>query len=89
VGTEPATLKVFVKPADVLSLDKPPGVCFGLPKRSNSKQQTAESQAALKKVQVAAAAEVKTKSDQVRADYPDTDEVLSITSRKTKPPFKR
>jgi type IV secretion system protein VirB9 len=84
-STEPATLKVFVKPADVSSLDKPP-VFVSASEAQQLQQQLTESQAALKKVQTTAAAEVKTKSDQVRADYPDTMKFV-YHFKKDKPPF--
>ena len=84
-GTEPATLKVFVKPADVSSLDKPP-VFVSASEAQQLQQQLADNQAALKKVQAAAAVEVKTKSDQVRADYPDTMKFV-YHFKKDKAPF--
>ena len=50
------------------------------------KQQLAEAQAVLKKVQDTSAAEVKTKSEQLRAEYPDTMQ-FSYNFKKDKPPF--
>jgi type IV secretory pathway VirB9-like protein len=84
-NTEPAALKVFVKPADAGSLDKPP-VFVSATEAEQLKAQLAESQAALKKVQATSAVEVKTKSDQVRADYPDTMK-FSYKFKKEKAPF--
>jgi type IV secretion system protein VirB9 len=84
-GTGPVALKVFVKPSDASSLEKPP-VFVSAAAAEELKQELAESQAALKKVQAGAATEVKTKSDQLRADYPDTMK-FDYKFKKDKPPF--
>jgi type IV secretion system protein VirB9 len=84
-STEPAALKVFVKPVDASSLDKPP-VFVSAAEAQQLQQQLAESQAALKKVQAASVAEVKAKGDQVRADYPDTMKFV-YHFKKDKAPF--
>jgi type IV secretion system protein VirB9 len=84
-GDGPVALKVFVKPSDASSLEKPP-VFVPATLAQELKQELAESQAALKKVQVAAATEVKTKGDQLRADYPDTMK-FEYKFKKDKPPF--
>ena len=81
----PVALKVFVKPADASSLEKPP-VFVSASEVAGLKQQLADAQAALKKVQETSAAEVKAKSEQVRADYPDTMQ-FAYTFKKDKPPF--
>jgi type IV secretion system protein VirB9 len=64
----PVALKVFVKPADASSLEKPP-VFVSASEVAGLKQQLAEAQDVLKRVQEKSAAEVKTKSEQVRASY--------------------
>jgi type IV secretory pathway VirB9-like protein len=81
----PVALKVFVKPADASSLEKPP-VFVSASEVVGLKQQLAEAHAALKKVQETSAAEVKTKSEQVRASYPDTMQ-FAYNFKKEKPPF--
>lgn len=84
-GNSPVALKLFVRPADASSLEKPP-VFVPASEVADLKQQLAGAQAALKKVQGTAAAEVKTKSEQVRADYPDTMQ-FAYNFKKDKPPF--
>lgn len=81
----PVALKVFVKPADASSLEKPP-VFVPASEVAGLKQQLAEAQTALKKVREASVAEVKTKSEQVRASYPDTMQ-FAYNFKKDKPPF--
>ena len=81
----PVALKLFVKPADASSLEKPP-VFVPASEVSALKQQLSDAQAALKKVQESSAAEVKAKSEQVRADYPQTMQ-FAYTFKKDKPPF--
>jgi type IV secretion system protein VirB9 len=75
----------FVKPADASSLEKPP-VFVSASEVTDLKRQLADAQAALKKVQEAATTEVKAKSEQVRAAYPDTMQ-FAYNFRKDKPPF--
>ncbi len=70
-GAGPVSLKVFVKPFDSSSLEKPP-VFVSAATAEQLKQELAESQAARKKVEATSAAEVKAKEGQLRADYPDT-----------------
>jgi type IV secretion system protein VirB9 len=84
-GSGPIALKVFVKPADASSLEKPP-VFVAASEMTGLKQQLAEAQAALKKVQDTSAAELKTKSEHFRAEYPDTMQ-FSYTFKKDKAPF--
>jgi type IV secretion system protein VirB9 len=84
-GSGPVALKVFVKPADASSLEKPP-VFVAASEVTGLKQQLAEAQAALKKVQDTSAAELKTKSEQFRAEYPNTMQ-FSYTFKKDKTPF--
>lgn len=84
-GNGPIALKLFVKPADSSSLEKPP-VFVSASEVSGLKQQLADAQAALQRVQETAAAKVKTESDQVRAHYPDTMQ-FAYTFKKDKPPF--
>jgi type IV secretory pathway VirB9-like protein len=84
-GNGPVALKVFVKPADESSLEKPP-VFVSASEVAGLKQQLVEAQAALKKVEETSAAEVKTKSEQVRANYPDTMQ-FSYNFKMDKPPF--
>jgi type IV secretory pathway VirB9-like protein len=84
-GSGPVALKVFVTPADASSLEKPP-VFVSASEVTGLKQQLADAQAALKKVQDTSVAEVKAKSDQVRADYPEKMQ-FSYNFRKDKPPF--
>ena len=84
-GGGPVALKIFVKPFDASSLDKPP-VFVSAAEADELKRQVAEAQAALKKTQVAAAAEIKTKTEEVRANYPDTVR-FNYTFKKNKPPF--
>lgn len=81
----PVALKVFVKPADASSLEKPP-VFVSASEVAGLKQQLAEAQTALKKVQETSAAEVKSKSEQVRASYPDMMQ-FAYNFKKEKPPF--
>jgi type IV secretory pathway VirB9-like protein len=81
----PVALKVFVKPADTSSLEKPP-VFVSASEVAGLKQQLAEAQDVLKRVQEKSAAEVKTKSEQVRASYPDTMQ-FAYNFKKEKPPF--
>ena len=81
----PVALKVFVTPADASSLEKPP-VFVSASEVNGLKQQLADTQAALKKVQDASVAEVKAKSDQVRVNYPETMQ-FSYNFKKDKPPF--
>jgi type IV secretion system protein VirB9 len=81
----PVALKVFVKPADASSLEKPP-VFVAASEVTGLKQQLAEAQAALKKVQDTSATELKTKNEQFRAEYPDTMQ-FSYTFKKDKAPF--
>ncbi|MGI9070853.1 MAG: TrbG/VirB9 family P-type conjugative transfer protein [Bryobacteraceae bacterium] len=78
-------LKLFVKPADASSLEKPPAF-VSASEVAGLKQQLADTQAALKKVQDTSAAQVKAKSEQARADYPDTMQ-FSYNFKKDKPPF--
>ena len=65
--------------------EKPP-VFVPASEVSALKQQLSDAQAALKKVQESSAAEVKAKSEQVRADYPQTMQ-FAYTFKKDKPPF--
>jgi type IV secretion system protein VirB9 len=81
----PVALKVFVKPADTSSLEKPP-VFVPASEVAGLKQQLAEAQAAVKIAQETSTAEVKAKSDQVRVDYPNTMQ-FSYNFKKDKPPF--
>ncbi len=81
----PVALKLFVKPADASSLEKPPAF-VSASEVAALKQQLADTQAALKKVQDTSAAQVKAKTEQVRADYPDTMQ-FSYNFKKDKPPF--
>ncbi len=81
----PVALKVFVKPADASSLEKPPAF-VPASEVAGLKQQLVDAQVALKKTKDMSAAEVKTKSDQVRADYPDTMQ-FTYNFKKDKPPF--
>ena len=81
----PVALKVFVKPADASSLEKPP-VFVSASELAGLKQQLADAQAALKKVQDTSAVEVKTKSEQLRADYPEKMQ-FAYNFKKDKPPF--
>jgi type IV secretory pathway VirB9-like protein len=81
----PVALKVFVKPADASSLEKSP-VFVSTSEVAGLKQQLAEAQAALKKAQDASTAEVKTKTEQIRAAYPDTMQ-FAYHFKKDKPPF--
>jgi type IV secretion system protein VirB9 len=83
--SSPVALKVFVKPADATSLEKPP-VFVPASEVAGLKQQLAEAQAALKKAQESSTAEVKAKSDQARVDYPNTMQ-FSYNFKKDKPPF--
>jgi type IV secretion system protein VirB9 len=84
-GNGPVSLKVFVKPADASSLEKAP-VFVSASEVTALKQQLAETQTELKKVTERATAEVKTKTEQVRADYPDTMQ-FTYNFKKDKPPF--
>jgi type IV secretory pathway VirB9-like protein len=84
-GNGPVALKLFVKPADASSLEKLPAF-VSASEVAGLKQQLADTQAALKKVQDTSAARVKAKSEQVRADYPDTMQ-FSYNFKKDKPPF--
>lgn len=84
-GSGPIALKVFVKPADASSLEKP-AVFISASEAANLKRQLADAQAELKKVQETTAAELKSKSEQLRADYPDTMQ-FSYNFKKDKPPF--
>jgi type IV secretion system protein VirB9 len=84
-GGGPIALKVFVKPADASSLEKPP-VFVAASEVTGLKQQLAEAQAALKKVQDTSAVELKTKSEQFRAEYPDTMQFV-YSFKKDKAPF--
>jgi type IV secretory pathway VirB9-like protein len=84
-ASSPVALKLFVKPADASSLEKPP-VFVAASEVTGLKQQLAEAQAALKKTQETAAAEVKAKSDQVRAEYPERMQ-FAYNFKKDKPPF--
>jgi type IV secretory pathway VirB9-like protein len=81
----PVALKVFVKPVDASSLEKPP-VFVSASEVAGLKQQLADAQVALKKVQDASAAEVKTKSEQLRAGYPETMQ-FAYHFKKDRPPF--
>jgi type IV secretion system protein VirB9 len=74
-----------VTPADVSSLEKPPVFVLAA-EVSTLKQQLADAQAALKKVQDSSVAEAKAKSDQVRVNYPETMQ-FSYIFKKEKPPF--
>jgi type IV secretory pathway VirB9-like protein len=84
-GSGPIALKVFVKPADASSLEKPP-VFVAASEVTALKQQLADAQAALKKVQDTSAVELKTKNEQFRAEYPDTMQ-FAYTFKKDKAPF--
>ena len=84
-GNGPVALKVFVKPADASSLEKPP-VFVSASEVAGLKQQLAEAQIQLKKVQDTSAAQLKAKGEQLRADYPDTMQ-FAYHFRKDKPPF--
>jgi type IV secretion system protein VirB9 len=84
-GNGPVALKVFVKPANASSLEKPP-VFVSASEVAGLKQQLADAKAALKKSQDASAAEVKTKTEQLRAAYPDTMQ-FAYHFKKDKPPF--
>jgi type IV secretory pathway VirB9-like protein len=84
-GSGAVALKMFVKPANNSSLEKPP-VFVSATEAQQLKAQLAESQTALKKVQAASVAEVKEKSDQLRADYPDTMKFV-YHFKKDKAPF--
>jgi type IV secretion system protein VirB9 len=84
-GSEPVMLKVFVKPSDASSLEKPP-VFVSAAAAEELKRELSESQAALKKVQAAAEVELKAKGDQLRADYPDTMK-FNYNFKKDKAPF--
>jgi type IV secretion system protein VirB9 len=84
-ATGPVALKLFVKPADASTLEKPP-VFVSASEVAGLKEQLAAAQAALKKVQDASAAEVKMKTDLLRADYPDRMQ-FSYNFKKDKPPF--
>ncbi len=84
-GSGAVSLKVFVKPSDSSSLEKPPAFVSAAA-AEQLKQQLAESQAALKKVEATSAAEVKAKEGQLRADYPDTMK-FAYNFKKDKAPF--
>lgn len=84
-GNGPIALKVFVKPADASSLEKPP-VFVSASELADLKRQLAEAQAELRKVQERSAAELKVKGEQLRAEYPDTMQ-FSYKFKKDKPPF--
>jgi type IV secretion system protein VirB9 len=84
-GSGPIALKVFVKPTDASSLERPP-VFVAASEVTALKQQLAEEQAALKKVQDTSAAELKTRSEQFRAEYPDTMQ-FPYTFKKDRAPF--
>jgi type IV secretory pathway VirB9-like protein len=84
-GSGPVALKVFVKPADASSLEKPP-VFVAASEVTGLKQQLADAQAALKKVEETSAAELKTKNEQFRAEYPDRLQFAYIF-KKDKAPF--
>src|SRR5690349_23637322 len=81
----PVALKLFVKPADASSLEKPPAF-VSASEVAELRQQLADTQAALKKVQDTSAAQVKAKSEQLRADYPETMH-FSYVFKKDKSPF--
>jgi type IV secretion system protein VirB9 len=70
-GDGPIDLKMFLKPADSSSLSGPPAFVPAA-ETDRLKQQVAEAQAELKKVQDAAAIRVKTEAAQLHADYPDS-----------------
>jgi type IV secretion system protein VirB9 len=84
-GSGPVALKVFVKPAEASSLEKPP-VFVAASEVTALKQQLADARAALKKVQDTSAVELKTKSEQFRAEYPDTMQ-FAYTFKKDRAPF--
>jgi type IV secretion system protein VirB9 len=84
-SNEPVALKVFVKPADASSLEKPP-VFVSASEIAGLKQQLTDAQTELKKVQDRSTAEVKAKGERLRADYPDTMQ-FSYNFKKDKPPF--
>lgn len=81
----PVALKLFVKPVDASSLEKPP-VFVAASEVETLKQALADAKTELKKVQNSSAAEVKTKSEQVRADYPQTMQ-FAYNFKKDRPPF--
>jgi type IV secretion system protein VirB9 len=84
-GDGPVDLKMFLKPADPSSLSGPPAFVPAA-ETDRLKQQVAEAQAELKKVRDASAAELNTRTEHVRADYPDTMQ-FSYNFKKDKPPF--
>jgi type IV secretory pathway VirB9-like protein len=84
-GSGSVALKLFVKPADASSLEKPP-VFVPASEVTDLKRQLVDAQAALKKVQETSAAEVKAKGEQVRADYPERMQ-FAYNFKKDKPPF--
>jgi type IV secretion system protein VirB9 len=84
-GTGPVALKVFVRPADTSSLEKPP-VFVSASEAADLKQQLATAQAQVKKVEETSAAKVKAESDQLRARYPETMQFV-YHFEKDKPPF--
>jgi type IV secretory pathway VirB9-like protein len=84
-GDGPVDLKMFLKPADLSSVSGPPAFVPAA-ETDRLKQQVAEAQAELKKIQDATAAELKTRTEHVRANYPDTMQ-FSYNFKKDKPPF--
>lgn len=81
----PVALKLFVKPADASSLEKPP-MFVPATEVAALKQQLADAEAALKKTQETSAAEVKTRSEQLRAEYPERMQFV-YNFKKDKAPF--
>ncbi len=87
-GSGPVALKIFVKPVDASSLEKPP-VFVSASVAEELKQELAASEAAVKKLQASVPTEIKANSDLARAEYPEKmrfDYTFSEKER-NKPPF--
>jgi type IV secretion system protein VirB9 len=82
----PIDVKLFLKPADTSSLDKPPAFVPATD-LDHLRSQLAEAQAELRKVQAAAKTEVQTKVDQHVAQYPDQMKFAYRFKKDTKPFF--
>jgi type IV secretory pathway VirB9-like protein len=84
-GAGPVDVKLFLQPADVSSLERPP-VFVPAAEAERLKALVTEAQAELKKAQLAAKTEVQSKVEQHIADYPDQMK-FTYSFRRDKPPF--